>query len=175
MSEMGLGCADARLKVYIANRPPLPHYQALQGMQLMTTDEINNVVEQSGNHWRKIFNVYAKLLFLLQPDTRFERWQCLRDQALLRQPLLSVGDEQLPAHALLFTPPRLQADASTIHLVMGKGYASVLALPALEWLDGHFAWHQQSRLIVCPYFDYRQLSNARIVRLAELIQQVGLA
>jgi hypothetical protein len=36
-------------------------------------------------------------------------------------------------------------------------------------LDNDFAINRSLKIIVCPYFDYRQLSNIKIERLAELI------
>jgi hypothetical protein len=61
---------------------------------------------------------------------------------------------------------------------MGKTYAkSLLSSGALDleliWLNNEFAINHSQRLIVCPYFDYRQLSNVKIERLAELIKELN--
>ena len=57
-----------------------------------------------------------------------------------------------------------------LHIVMGKSFSErILKGTALEWLDSDFAINRQRRIIVCPYFDYRQLSNIKIERLVELI------
>lgn len=56
---------------------------------------------------------------------------------------------------------------------MGRTYARALVNSGrldvpLTWLDHEFAINAASRVIVCPYFDYRQLSNLKIDRLAAL-------
>jgi hypothetical protein len=75
--------------------------------------------------------------------------------------------------ALIFTQvPALAAqDRSTTHIISGKSHAETLGLEAeLQWLDPHFAISKSRRIIVSPYFDYRQLPDQRIARLAELIR-----
>ena len=37
-----------------------------------------------------------------------------------------------------------------------------------------FAIDTKNRLIVCPYFDYRQLSNRKIARLADLLLSLNI-
>jgi hypothetical protein len=39
----------------------------------------------------------------------------------------------------------------------------------LLWLDADFAIDSNNNLIVCPYFDYRQLTNIKIQQLVEII------
>ena len=62
-----------------------------------------------------------------------------------------------------------------IHLIIGKTYAKLLVNATqleceLTWLDNEFAINTQHRVIVCPYFDYRQLSNIKIERLAAMMK-----
>ena len=45
----------------------------------------------------------------------------------------------------------------------------------LQWLDNDFAIDVKNNLIVCPYFDYRQLTNEKIQRLAGLLTQLYLS
>lgn len=150
----GLGGRAPRLKVFIQNRPPLPAYQG-PGYRAMVPGEIGAIARDTGNHWRKVFNVYAKLAFALAPGP-FDRWQDFRDQQLL---------QDASSFALLFSPPDL-ADNS-LKLVLGKGYANELGLLAeqggpLAWDAPGFAHSADKRLILCPYFDYRQLSDLKI-------------
>jgi len=61
---------------------------------------------------------------------------------------------------------------------MGRTYAkslvnSQLLTAPLTWLDDEFAINKEARVIVCPYFDYRQLSNIKIVRLAQLMKSLS--
>ena len=50
------------IKVYLANRPPLAEYQAIDVIDHFLEGDIEKIVTETGNHWRKIFNVYAKLM-----------------------------------------------------------------------------------------------------------------
>ena len=134
----------------------------------MGMGDIKTIADQTGNHWRKVFNVYAKLAFQLNNEG-YASWQILRDQSLL-QP----GSP----YALLFSEPLINAtNDGNLHIVMGKGYATQLGLmDDLVYVDEaqQFAISSKQRLILCPYFDYRQLSNAKIDTLVELMGQVAL-
>ena len=130
----------------------------------MTVGEIADIASETGNHWRKVFNVYAKLMFELAPE-QFFNWQALRDEQLLQ------GNQ----HCLLFSAPKITTfDENKIHIVLGKGYAEMLGLVnQCTWLSNDFAINKEQRLIICPYFDYRQLSNIKIKQLCRLIQQLN--
>ena len=173
--NIGLGCRNFNFAVYIANRPPLYEYQSLDQLTALTSGEITAIGQQCGNGWRKVFNVYAKVLYALKPQQFLYRdsaatWQQFRDQHLL-QPNSNT--------ALLFSPPQLtdSTNSTAIHLIIGRTYAKSLVNSGqltvpLTWLDNEFAINHQHRLIVCPYFDYRQLSNIKIERLALMISQL---
>lgn len=162
---IGLGNPNALLNVHIANIPPLATYEHLQICRPMEEAEITYIVENTGNHWRKIFNIYAKLIFELYPTT-FDSWQALREQQLL---------QKRSDHNLLFSPPSSQNKAQqdkNITIIMGKTYATHLGYAdSCDWLSEHFAIHEKERIIICPYFDYRQLSNIKITQLCQLIKR----
>jgi len=139
-----------------------------QGWTTMTAGGIAYIVANTSNHWRKLFNVYAKFLFdyyqqtnrNIIADTTFpENWQAYRDHVLF---------QASSQEALLFSAPYFDA-TECIHIIAGKTYAASLNLPPLVWLDNYFAINTSARLIVSPYPDYRQLSNERIARLVELV------
>lgn len=161
----GFGSFKSSINFYIANRPPIDDYPALNELRGLADGELTHIVQHTSNHWRKAFNVYAKLLFdwyRLQnrknlPDT----WQAYRDLELFQ----SHSHE-----ALLFSSPQLDKNNHAIHIIAGKTYATFLNLPPLVWLDQYFAINKEFRLIVAPYPDYRQLSNERIARLIELMR-----
>ena len=172
---IGLGDKQAKIQVYIENTPPLTTYQTLTKLRPVTNGEIKFIADKTGNHWRKVFNVYAKLCFELAP-LNFNTWQELREQHLLQL------NSQL---ALLFSPPQhINADSSSnnninngdhiIKIIMGKTYASKLniAQQAL-WLNEFFAIDTVNKIIISPYFDYRQLSNIKISQLANLIKKLS--
>lgn len=157
---VGLGESSFSLAVYIANRPPLPEYHALTNMRPLINGEIYSIAQQTGNHWRKIFNVYAKFLEALNWTNSDGDWRRYRDLFLLQE-----GVQE----ALLFSEPNF--NTPIIHIIAGKTYAAELNMPfTLDWQDEFFAVNRDERVIVCPYFDYRQLSNERIGQLVNYVQ-----
>ncbi len=157
---IGIGDNRFSLAVYIANRPPLREYEDRSGLRAAVSGELNSIVSQTSNHWRKVFNVYAKLAFAL--DHRgFGTWQEYRDKCLLQK-----GSEQ----ALLFGDSLLQ-EGRCAHILCGKTHGlSLVDEQELQWIDDCFAINQDRKIILCPYFDYRQLSNAKLEQLRTLIK-----
>lgn len=164
VDRAGVGDPSARFRVYIGNRPDFAGLATLSNIRPLQNGEIEQISRACGNGWRKVFNVYAKLIYALPgvPNRTQPNWQSFRDNCLLQT---GCG------LSLLFSPPEFGL-ANTFHLVMGKHYGLSLGLPEeLEWLDSEFAIVRKHNLVLCPYFDYRQLSNAKIIRLVELIQR----
>lgn len=160
----GLGDHNARFRVYIGNRPDFEFSES--GLVALGEEDIQRIGQHCGNGWRKVFNVYAKIMFTLPISFGFKQhfnsWQHYRDNSLLQE-----GSNT----ALLFTPPDFN-DVGGLHIVMGRTYAkSLFAVDDLQWITPEFAIHRQHKLIVCPYFDYRQLSNAKILFLSDLIRK----
>jgi len=166
VSAVGLGDPAHSIAVYIGNIPPIEPYVQASELQALVTGEIDAISKACGNGWRKVFNVYAKLLYALDAETfAFSRlapsWQQYRDELLL---------QANSGVALLFSPPDLLQSRAKVHIIMGRTYAKTLAFAdELQWLDDEFAIHPHFNCIVCPYFDYRQLSNVKIIRLTELM------
>lgn len=164
LNPVGLGTANCPIHFYIANRPDFADYPRLNALRPLVPGELQQIVANTSNHWRKLFNVYAKLLFdwygLTKTDVVCKIWQTYREHYLF---------QAQSAEALLFSPPDFTAAHTPVHIIAGKTYAASLALPPLQWLDNYFAINRDFRLIVAPYPDYRQLSNARIARLIELM------
>jgi hypothetical protein len=164
----GLGDAKAGLNIYLGNRPDYQNLLQLQHVQALHPGEIAEIGLTCGNGWRKVFNVYAKLVFalptgLVKKFELSENWQAYRDKDLLQQ-----GSDT----ALIFSTPRFESD-NRLHIIMGRTYAKSLQLPvSLEWQNKEFAIDWDKRLIICPYFDYRQLSNSKIIRLVELMENM---
>jgi hypothetical protein len=173
LDTAGLGCANFTIAVYIGNKPNMLEYRQLSLISPVTSDEINTINNACGNGWRKVFNVYAKLLYAL--DKKYftysafaPTWQKYRDSFLL-QPNSET--------ALLFSPPQPLINKESLHIICGKTYAKhLLATGQLVadfiWLDDEFAIDKTRNLIVCPYFDYRQLSNIKIEKLAYLLKEL---
>ena len=132
----------------------------MRGIQPLTGNDLNVLIQAGGNHWRKIVNLYAKLLHGLTP--REPDWQTCRDQRLLQ-----AGS----ACALVFNH-KWVPEPGQLCVVMGQTYGR-----SLGWLtedqglptEHPFAQHPEHAVIVTPYFDYRSLSNARLASLVHRI------
>lgn len=172
-TAVGLGVQNYRLALSIGNRPNMPVYKNLCSIQPVASGEIKNIGLQCGNGWRKVFNVYAKLVFSLADD-KFdlvgdcENWQAYRDNLLL-QPESRT--------ALIFGATTATSQPDRIHIICGKTHAANLMETnqidkQFEWFDSEFAVNPFDRSIICPYFDYRQLSNVKIDRLVTLIRNL---
>lgn len=167
MKPIGLGLSNSQINFYIANRPPIDDYPVMNELRGLATGELDHIVRHTNNHWRKVFNVYAKLLF---------DWYCVQQRRDLPSSWQEYRDLELfqphSREALLFSAPALTNNANGFHIIAGKTHAAQLALPPLVWLDNHFAINNQYRVIVSPYPDYRQLSNERIFRLIGLMSNM---
>ena len=173
MKYIGFGDNDFNFAVYIANKPNMLEYHNLSTVLPLVDGEINAINQSCGNGWRKVFNVYAKLLYALDKEYFYfskqaPTWQDYRDQYLLKARSKT---------ALLFSAPRLDPSNEIVHIICGKGHAKALISNGnlnanLVWLDEEFAIDSQNKLIVCPYLDYSQLSNIKIERLAELLRRL---
>ena len=173
MNNTGLGCTNFTIAVYIGNKPSMPEYQELALISPVTSHEINSINTACGNGWRKVFNVYAKLLYALDKkyfdySVSAASWQEYRDRFLLQAKSQT---------ALLFSPPQPSKNNEAVHIICGKTYAKQLLssghlLANFIWLDEEFAIDKTQNLIVCPYFDYRQLSNMKIEKLACLLKEL---
>ncbi len=163
-SCVGLGCKDYRLAVYIGNRPILPEFQSLEHLKPLALGEVAFIVDSTGNHWRKIFNIYAKLMYQLEVNDEAS-WQNYRDNCLLQQ---GCG------HALIFSniPSVFPISPfSAIRIISGKSYAQTLGvLDETHCIEDGFYIDIPRKIIVTPYFDYRQLSNRKLDMLISIIQ-----
>jgi hypothetical protein len=95
----------------------------------------------------------------------FTKWQVYRDEFLLQ-----VESQQ----ALLFDEEIVNCSKNSVNLICGKAHASTLIdINTLNWINADFAIDEDRRIIVCPYFDYRQLSNVKLNKLVGLIQDMN--
>ena len=157
---IGIGDKHCKLAVYIGNRPPLDEYLVREHLVPARDDELARVGRETGNHWRKIINIYAKLGYLLDPKS-FPTWQAYRDGFLLTRESQQV---------LLFNNTIVTKAQDSISLICGKTHAMTLVdEDDLQWIDSDFAINRSRHLIVTPYFDYRQLSNVKLEKLVGII------
>jgi len=168
---IGIGDPGSGFVVYIGNRPPLGEYIERQGLIPAVEEELAVIGREAGNHWRKIINIYAKLGYMIDAKG-FSTWQAYREEYLLIK-----GSGQ----ALLFDDRIEPLGSEEVRLICGKAHAASLFANSdlgsaversLQWIDGDFAVDPSQRVIVTPYFDYRQLSNAKLDTLVSIINNL---
>ena len=174
---VGLGDTQFSVAVYIAKAPPMPFFETLKCLEPVQNEQIDTINQHCGNGWRKVFNVYAKVLFALPSEhysfaKQASTWQQYRDEYLLQKNSKT---------ALLFSAPDISkaSNENQLHIIAGRTHAKNLLQQGklhaqLDWLDDEFAIDTSNNIIVCPYFDYRQLSNIKIARLSELVAQLKM-
>ena len=164
----GFGNPAGAIHVYIQNRPQFFVPGAEDAIVGINGDIIQQINTSCGNGWRKVFNVYAKWVFDLHRQLPAkqtllarpccETWQQYRDRELLT----CSGDT-----ALLFSPVATRAP---VNVVMGRTYARHSGLAdAAQWVRHDFGLLDAQRIIITPYFDYRQLTNEKIAFLSSLL------
>ena len=162
--QVGYGDRSFKLAVYLENPPAVTNLRPSAEIKALQAGDIADIVAQTGNHWRKIFTIYAKLMWHLAAGT-CDTWQQYRDKHLL---------QASSAHALLFSAPELcQQPTNACFIVGGKTYAEKLGLLSLcDDIGEGFFLSPAHKLIVTPYFDYRQLSNVKLARLISILQAI---
>ncbi|MEL0639776.1 hypothetical protein V6260_04055 [Pseudoalteromonas aliena] len=175
---VGLGEYDFNVAVYVAKAPPMPYFETLQSIEPVINEQINTINQHCGNGWRKVFNIYAKVLFALPSEhysfaKQADSWQAYRDKFLLQKNsktalLFSAPDTTITC------PDKATSNKNQLHIIAGRTHVKNLLQQGklhaqFDWLDDEFAIDTTNNIIVCPYFDYRQLSNIKIARLSELV------
>lgn len=162
MTAIGIGDPDAWIHIHCPHRPPLAKYEERTTLLPAAPQELEQLVAQTGNHWRKIINLYAKLMHEL--SATYAQWQHYRDNLLLQE---NSGT------ALVFSMP--ETTQLRLTLIMGQAYATQCGIsetrfPDLRPWQNNFRYSLSHQLILTPYFDYRQLSNKALSELAGLIE-----
>ena len=162
--KAGLGCEQPRWVLYIANRPELDEYQD-ELYRILALGEAAEIIRQTSNHWRKVFSIMAKISFALY-ETQCATWQEYRDTKLLTE----HGFE-----AISFEPFQQLSD-NHLSLICGFTYAETQI--DLTQLISHHKFEKLKvseigKLIVTPYFDWRQLNNEMLTSLISIMKGKG--
>jgi hypothetical protein len=169
---MIIGSNNASLTVFLNHEPPETTYSACHHVQPLTQEWMMQIIDAGGNNWRKVFNLYSKLCFQLTPDSTLASWQDYRDQRLLHESepyQLICYSGALSSVSECHT--QILNNDCILSLVTGKKCAASLGLlDDLHWLDQDFAQVIGKNILVTPYFDYRQLSNAKMDTLVSLVR-----
>ncbi|MDX1757038.1 MAG: hypothetical protein R3175_13330 [Marinobacter sp.] len=146
-----LGTSQPRLVLYLPHRP--------NGLaQLVAAPNTQALMAANSNHWRKIVTLLAKIA---SPDAG--DWRRFRDDELFRQTALS------------FTP--WLSETHAWHWVGGKDNLqrfSGLTHRAQPLTDcPEVSMDPGLRLLLTPYPDYRQLSNAVVEHVRSALRHQG--
>ena len=150
------GAASPRVILYLPN-PPV----TTQDFNLHSPN-IPQLIEDNGNHWRKILTILAKL------SCDKIDWKRYRDEQLLQR------DECICFNnALSFDKGLDEGPDEQWHLVGGKASWQRLGLDVTEFtaLDVQCKVYYRDRIILIPYPDYRQMPNALIEAVVGLMRR----
>jgi len=156
MRVTGFGKESAKVILYIDKRPELGFCKDLSDLECLQASQLD-LIKATGNHWRKILNIFAKIAFAMNAQ-KCETWQAYRDDKLLTK----QGDE-----ALIFQNSLVDSEA--IHLICGKSFFHEFDLEENEFraLDEAGEISFKGRVYRVPYLDYRQFPNSLIEMLVE--------
>lgn len=161
--NIGFGSKQPNWVLHIANRPELDCFQHDIYRQLLT-GEAADIINQTSNHWRKVFSIMAKISFALF-ETDCATWQQYRDSKLLT----NEGFE-----AISFEPYEPKSNGQ-LAIICGFTYAETQV--QLETLIPHI---EQPKILIAaskdylvtPYFDWRQLNNEMLVHLTSVMKNL---
>lgn len=137
--------AQAEIILYLPTQPIMPDDGKV---------DIPSLIELNGNHWRKIFSIYAKLC------VQRGSWQEYRDQQLLTSRQAISFKDQL-------------YDKNAIHIIAGKASWHRLDLnpETFKTLDNkglsHSTNSEKGTLLLTPYPDYRQFPNILVEQIRQ--------
>ena len=161
MQFQGFGSPQANLIIYCNNTPTTSLLINNQIIPICYPD-IEKINTDNGNGWRKIFNVYAKLLFEINP-LKFKSWQDLRNDFLLQSHC---------NHQLVLNPDSIPSlNNNTLQILMGKTFALThYNETQIDWIEPHIAKVKDENVFITPYFDYRQFNNEKIKNFAKIVK-----
>ncbi|WP_133181399.1 DUF6942 family protein [Shewanella decolorationis] len=180
---MHIGPAAAPYAFYLPNPPLMP-----EDWHWDQDNAIAELIALNGNHWRKIFTIMAKIC---APS---EDWRNYRDNLLLTEQMLLIGARALSPYANIHivcgqtaatalgiaansniaTGPQQSANKQTAdqQTVLQLMQASQGKLQDITTIMQTQSSHSISVLLT-PYLDYRQYSNALIALTRSHLQNVS--
>jgi len=168
---IGVGSRSPRIVLHIANRPPVDGFEDDIDRALQIS-EAADIIKQTGNHWRKVFSILAKISFALF-DTGCKTWQEYRDTKLLtEQGFEYLCFSELKQTALTTSAQQELSEERSVSLVCGFSYAqtqldfsSLISHQNFEKLK----WSELHYCLVTPYFDWRQLNNEMLAVVVKIL------
>lgn len=139
------------LILYLPNRPDVVIYRNKKKLKNLESGAIQSIISLTGNHWRKIFSIFAKISFGIT-DCDSNSWQEYRDEELLSK----TGQE-----AINFNHRIEQKSEPMIHIISGKKHLENfdLSFDNFKKVDDFGRILKFENIYLTPYFDYRQFPN----------------
>lgn len=140
---------------YLPNRPDYPGFKSKNLISNTKKNTVTNIISKTGNHWRKIFSIMAKISWGLNHSGQ-STWQGYRDHLLL-----SCSKQNLVFEN------KLLKRKNDIHVITGLQHFECFDLNMSDFTkldeDGKILiW---GNIYLTPYMDYRQFPNQLIEEL----------
>ncbi|WP_160153869.1 hypothetical protein [Microbulbifer sp. ALW1] len=145
-----LGSPEPSLILYLPHRP--------EGLdELINAPDAQRLMANNSNHWRKIVTLLAKVA------SPHEEWRSFRDDVLFE-------------HTALCFSVRLQ-ELDAWHWIGGKDNLQRFSIDGLNAKPlraaPDVALDPEKQILLTPYPDYRQLSNATVTEIREALDRAG--
>jgi len=153
------------LVLYLPNRPDISDYKNKRFLKNVCIGRIPQIIDETGNHWRKIFSIYSKIAYSLNIEAA-DKWQTYRDEILLTKNSSEI---------ICFSSSLLKIDEKTVHIISGKDCASKFDfdLKKFRQVDAEGKILNYKNIYLTPYFDYRQFPNKLVELLSNSIRKVA--
>ena len=132
--------------LYLPNRPDLAKYKSKRILKNLKSGSIQDIIDKTSNHWRKIFSIFAKITFKINYSDVI-KWQDYRDKELLSQNQNEI---------ICFTSKLLESSSNSIHIISGKENAARFKLKHELFIDvdRDGLIKRYKNIYITPYFDY---------------------
>ena len=151
------------LILYLPNKPDLDEYKSKQKLKNLKIAQVAEIINYTGNHWRKIFSIFSKISCALDDEFKDLTWQEYRDQILLTR----KKNETISFSNSLQTNSK-----NAIHIITGKYHYEKFDLPFDEFkkVDREGRVLNYKNIYLTPYFDYRQFPNDLVEAFVEKLK-----
>ncbi|MFS1438244.1 DUF6942 family protein [Shewanella sp. 10N.286.48.A6] len=162
-----LGSEKAEITFYLPTPPKVSkawHWQ--------NTNAIEQIINDNGNHWRKIFTIMAKIAVSDKaPDT----WRDCRNQLFNPQAADDLKRVNFSQCNIIINATKLSVN-SHIHIICGQAAFANISdqsfISALTAIDESQKIMAHEQILITPYLDYRQFPNVLIEQLRRYLSSL---
>ena len=137
---------------YLPNRPDYPGFKKNNLISKLKKNTVSKIIEKTGNHWRKIFSIMAKISWGLDQCEQVT-WQDYRENVLFNSSKENI----------VFSNEIINKK-NDVHLISGlKHFESFdLDIKKFRPISEDLKILRYENIYVVPYLDYRQFPNQLI-------------